>query len=388
MTSKKINKERVKIAKEQPWWLSKMDKLLNLGERSAPAYVYDLEEVTTRALEFKKLSSVNRVYYAVKANSNPRIIKHLYKLGLYFDCVSIDEVKLVLKVLPGQESRILFTPNFASLEEYRFALRKKILITLDNRYLLDNFPKVFAKQKIALRLEVEEGRGHHQYAKTGHESKFGLPLFDLPQVLAICAKHKIEVIGLHGHVGSGILDAKNWAITATYLAKEAQKIPTISFLDIGGGFGIPADNKKALDFLAIEKKLQAFRKKYPNYQLWVEPGRFLVARAGVILAKMTQLKEKGDKTYLGLEIGMNALIRPALYGAFHRIENLTNYAEAKTVVADIVGPICESGDFLGQDRKLPKSSAGDIFLIENCGAYGRAMASNYNSRPFLKELFI
>ncbi len=374
----------------KPWWVENQEELLKLAITHSPAYVYKVDEIRKRAKEISILKSVKRTFYAIKANSHPEILKEMYELGYSFDCVSIEELKLILSLFPQASSRILFTPNFAAISEYQFALAQNILVTVDNIYLLETFPEVFKEKPIILRLDPSQGQGHHRYTQTaGDGSKFGLPILDLHKAKAICKQYKIAIVGLHAHVGSGILDATNWARTAHFLAGYISDLPEVRFIDLGGGFGVQENYEMAnLDFYQIQEHLALFQKQYQRLELWIEPGRFLVARSGILLAKMTQIKKKQDKTYIGLEVGMNALIRPALYEAYHRIENLSRLFDTNKITADIVGPICESGDFLGYKRLVAEPKHGDIFVIDACGAYGRTMASNYNNRTIPAEIFI
>jgi diaminopimelate decarboxylase/aspartate kinase len=161
----------------------------------------------------------------------------------------------------------------------------------------------------------------------------------------------------------------------------------VEILDLGGGLGVPEkEGDSVLDLNALDETLAAVHAAYPDLQLWLEPGRFLVSAAGVLLVTVNQLKGKHGTRYLGVSTGMNSLIRPALYGAYHRIVNLSRLGEPATELATIVGPICETGDRLGRDRYLPVTNEGDILLIANAGAYGRAMSSNYNLRAPAPEL--
>jgi bifunctional diaminopimelate decarboxylase / aspartate kinase len=199
----------------------------------------------------------------------------------------------------------------------------------------------------------------------------------------------VVVFGLHAHTGSGIIDIQNWTETAAQLGQLAKQLGTVTTLNIGGGFGVPDSNHRArLDLAALDNALLAFKAANPGISLWIEPGRYLVAVAGVLLARVTQLKQKGAQGYIGIATGMNALIRPALYGAFHEIVNLTRLAEPHVGSYDVVGPICESGDVLGHDRLLPESREGDVLLIANTGAYGRSMASSYNLRQPPDEIVL
>jgi diaminopimelate decarboxylase/aspartate kinase len=192
----------------------------------------------------------------------------------------------------------------------------------------------------------------------------------------------VRIVGLHAHTGSGILDVANWTETGTLLAELAARFPDVAVVDLGGGIGVPEQAAQGgIDLKALDAGVASLRQRFPRIEFWMEPGRFLVARAGVLLAKVTQLKSKGDVRYVGIATGMNSLIRPALYGAHHDIRNLTRLGEPLTDKVTVVGPICESADLLGSDRWLPPTREGDVLLIANCGAYGYAMGSNYNRRP-------
>jgi diaminopimelate decarboxylase/aspartate kinase len=169
----------------------------------------------------------------------------------------------------------------------------------------------------------------------------------------------------------------------------AERIGSISVLNIGGGLGVPAHpGEVALDIVALDRALNEVKAAYPHYQLWMEPGRYLVADAGVLLARVTQLKTKGGFHYLGLDTGMNSLIRPALYDAWHKIVNLTRLGTPATALYQVVGPICESGDILGTDRRLPVAQEGDVILIAQAGAYGKVMSSHYNLRDEADEIVL
>jgi len=198
-----------------------------------------------------------------------------------------------------------------------------------------------------------------------------------------------RVVGLHSHSGSGILDIANWEETADLLCELARRFPDVTAVDVGGGLGVPerADQDE-FDLGQLDTALGRIKAGHPHLDFWLEPGRYLVAQAGVLLARVTQLKSKGDTTYVGVATGMNSLIRPALYGAYHEIVNLTRVDDPATVQANIVGPICESGDILGHDRMLPPCLTGDVLLVANAGAYGHAMSSRYTLREPAEELCI
>jgi diaminopimelate decarboxylase/aspartate kinase len=215
----------------------------------------------------------------------------------------------------------------------------------------------------------------------GEHSKFGIPLFELDELARLSESLGVRIVGLHAHTGSGIFSVRNWIETAELLAGLRERFPDVRTLDLGGGLGVPErPGELPLDLAELNKALEAVRKAQPGLEVWLEPGRFIVAEAGVLLAQVTQLKGKGEFSYVGVATGMNSLIRPALYGSHHEIVNLTRLDEPATETCNIVGPICESGDQLGVDRLLPPTREGDILLIANAGAYGRAMSSNYNLR--------
>ena len=241
-----------------------------------------------------------------------------------------------------------------------------------------------------LRIDPGSGAGHHKFVSTaGNESKFGIPRTDLNEALSLCKQHHINVIGLHSHSGSGILTPELWESTALLLTSLLEQFPSAHIINLGGGLGVadkPGQQNLNMDML--DSALLSIKSRFKNISFWMEPGRYFVSDAGVILAKVTQCKEKGKVHFVGVETGMNSLIRPALYGAYHEIVNLTRLEEDKVGLAHIVGPICESGDTLGYDRPLPKTYENDILLIANAGAYGHSMSSHYNLRPPAQEIVI
>jgi diaminopimelate decarboxylase/aspartate kinase len=197
------------------------------------------------------------------------------------------------------------------------------------------------------------------------------------------------VTGLHAHTGSGHFEIDAWTEVAATLAGVAARFPAVRVLDLGGGLGVPDKAGRApVDLAGLGRALAEFRRREPRFALWLEPGRYLVAAAGVLLARVTQLKGKGATRYVGVATGMNSLIRPALYGAHHEIVNLTRLEDAATEVFEVVGPICESADVLGHERPLPPTVEGDVLLIATTGAYGHSMSSRYNLREPAEELLL
>ena len=374
----------------ETWWRRERDALLALARETTPRYVYSLDAVRAQARALRAIGSVDRWHYALKANPNPAILRVLHEEGFDFECVSLAEIEAVRVALPQlAPERILFTPNFAPREEYAAALAIGARVTLDALHPIEHWGELFSDREIHLRVDLGVGRGHHDKVKTGGAaSKFGVALDEVETFRALARKANVRIVGLHAHLGSGILDANHWRSVYAQLASLAERFTRIESIDIGGGLGVPSrPDEAALDLAALDAALTEVKSAYPQFKLWMEPGRFLVADAGVLLARVTQTKRKGHVHYVGIDAGMNSLIRPALYEAWHEIVNLTRLDEPAAQMVQIVGPICESGDVLGANRRLPECREGDVILVAQAGAYGAAMASRYNLRePATEEI--
>jgi diaminopimelate decarboxylase/aspartate kinase len=365
------------------WWRRRRTDLLALTAEESPLYVYDAASLDEAAAAVRGLRAVDRVFYSVKANCFPGVLARFADAGLGFECVSVPELEHVRRLfpeLPGE--RLLFTPNFAPREEYRRAFELGAWVTLDSLHPLREWRGLFAGREVFLRLDPGQGRGHHPHVRTaGVQSKFGIAPEALPEAERLAAACGVRVVGLHAHAGSGIRASGAWGETAAFLGAAAARFPDVRVLDVGGGLGVPErPGQSPLDLEEVDTALLGFKARHPGLELWMEPGRFLVAQAGVLLARVVQVKRKGEVVYVGLETGMNSLIRPALYGAYHPIVNLTRLDEPATLTAHVVGPICETGDVLGRSRRLAPAAEGDVLLIANAGAYGRVMSSWYNLR--------
>ena len=378
-------------ARREPWWRRRGEALLGaLGGRDA-AFVYELEVVRAAARALRALSSLARVHYSVKANPHPDVLRAVRAQGVEFECVSQGEVERVLALFADlAPQQVLFTPNFAPRAEYAWALARGVRVTVDNSFVLDAWGELFRDREIFVRVDTGVGRGHHTHVRTaGSRSKFGVPLAELPALAQQARTLGVRIGGLQAHVGSGIFDVTSWQDTARLLAQAAGAIGGVQVIDVGGGLGVPEHPDQApLDLGKLDTLLTAVRAEHPQLEVWLEPGRFLVAAAGVLLARVTQLKSKAGVRFVGVATGMNSLIRPALYGSYHEIVNLTRADEPANELVSVVGPICESADVLGHDRLLPATREGDVLLIANAGAYGHAMSSQYNLRPPAEELFL
>ena len=367
----------------QAWWQVKRAQLLErLGARDC-AYVYDAASVSVAARELKGLAAVDEVHYAMKANPHGDLLRILAAEDVGFDCVSRGEIEHLLREVPGLDcGRILFTPNFAPRHEYEWALAGGVRVTLDNLHPLKEWPALFAGRDVFVRIDTGRGHGHHQHVRTaGIHSKFGIPLFEVDELDRLARAAGARIVGLHAHTGSGNFAIESWLEVAEALAMLADRFTDVTVLDLGGGFGVPDKaSRQPIDLAGLDVALRAFKARSPRFALWLEPGRYLVAAAGVLLARVTQIKGKGVVKYVGIATGMNSLIRPALYGAHHDIVNLTRIDAPAAEIYEVVGPICESADVLGHDRLLPPTVEGDVLLVANAGAYGRSMSSNYNLR--------
>jgi len=384
---------REEEARARPaWWRTERQRVLEALDGRDSAYLYHLESVREQAGALTGLASVDRVLYSMKANPHSAILGALVECGLGIECVSLAEAEHALASVPALKPEdLLFTPNFAPREEYRRALELGLTVTLDNSWILEHWGADFAGREVFLRLDPGSGLGHHKMVRTaGSNAKFGVPLGELERVARLARAHDVKITGLHAHTGSGIMHPDNWHRTLETLGEAAQELADVRVIDLGGGLGVPdRETELPLDLAALEAGIAGLKQQLVRpVQIWLEPGRFLVSGAGVLAARVTQLKGKGDIRYVGIATGMNSLIRPALYGAWHEIVNLSRLDEPGDRVYNVVGPICETGDILGLDRLLPECCEGDVLLIANAGAYGAAMASRYNLREPAGEIVI
>ncbi len=375
------------------WWQEpgKRRRLLEIAARESAAFVYDAASVRAAAAALQRVASVKRWAYAMKANWHPQILRSVYAAGFTLECVSQGELEHAAATIPELDpGRVLFTPNFAPRDEYRHGFERGVHVTLDNLHPLKMWPDIFRGREIFVRIDPGFGRGHHPHVRTaGLHSKFGVPLTELDELVERAARLGVRVTGLHAHTGSGVFDVHNWTETGTLLAQLAQRFPDVRVVDLGGGIGVPERAGQGdIDLQALDRGVAGLAGKFPHLEFWMEPGRFLVATSGVLVAVVTQLKGKGAMQYVGIATGMNSLIRPALYGSHHDIVNLTRLDEPLSRRVTVVGPICETADQLGADRWLPETQEGDVLLIATCGAYGYAMSSNYNLRPPAAEFVI
>lgn len=374
-----------------PWWERQRDRLIETATKRGSAYVYHLDSVAEAMASLRSLKSVDAVFYSVKANSNPDILRTVDAHGGNFECVSPGEIRRVLDTLPGIDPRrVLFTPNFAPRDEYVWGFEQGVWVTLDNLHPIRHWPEVFRGRDIFVRIDPGVGRGHHEHVRTaGAHSKFGVPLIEVEEFARLAGDADTRVVGLHAHTGSGIFNPYNWEQTGECFGGLLTLFPHARYADLGGGLGIPEKpGETPLDMAELDAAIGRVRQQAPQLQIWLEPGRFIVAGAGALVTCVTQTKGKGAIRYVGVGTGMNSLLRPALYGAYHEIVNLSRLGEPGNEIVNIVGPVCETGDRLGSDRLLPGTREGDVLLIANAGAYGYVMSSRYNLREPASEVAI
>jgi diaminopimelate decarboxylase len=365
------------------------------GEFGTPLYVYHAEKINE---QYNRLLSAfngsdTRFFYAAKALTNINVLKYIRSIGCNVDCSSINEVVLALKA--GYEPQnILYTSNNIAFDEIEAAKDLGVNINIDSLSNLEKFGRKFAHTyPVGMRLRPNIMAGGNLKISTGHEdSKFGVPLEQIGKVLKIVKDTNLFVRGLHIHTGSEIKNVKVFAKGIEVLFEVAQKFPELEFLDLGGGFKIPYEpGEKGTNIeklgRRVKEEFEWFEKKYNRHlQVWFEPGKFLVSDAGYFITKVNVIKPTGRINFAGVDSGMNHLIRPMFYGAYHEIENISN-PNGKEKKYHVVGNICETDTF-AENRSIPEIREGDYLVIRNAGAYCFEMASNYNSRFKPAEILV
>lgn len=359
-----------------------------------PLYVYDTSIIEA---QYKRLMNAFgktnlRLFYACKALTNIQILGYIRELGAGLDAVSINEIKLGIKAGYSPED-IMFTPSCVSLEEIAEAVALGIRINIDNISILEQFAQRFPDKPVGIRINPHIMAGGHQKMSVGHiDSKFGISIHQLPHVLRIVEATGIKVAGLHMHTGSDILNVGVFLAGAEILFNAARSFPDLEFLDFGSGFKVPykeGDIETDVESLGhdFSEMFLSFCKDYGrDLQLIFEPGKFLVSAAGFFFVRTNVVKPTISSVFVGVDSGMNHLIRPMFYDSYHQIVNVTNTDE-KPRIYNVVGYICETDTF-GVNRIIPEVIEGDILCFFNAGAYGYEMASNFNSRLRPAEVMI
>jgi len=370
--------------------------LIELTQRyGTPLYVYDGEKITSQFNAVKSAFSDHkiRIKYAAKALTNISVLKYMKMLGAELDVVSIQEAHIGLRAGFKPED-ILYTPNCVSFKEILEAVDLGLMINIDNISILEQFGHQFHNTiPCCIRLNPHIFAGGNSKISTGHvDSKFGISIYQLPHLLRVIKTNNIRVVGLHMHTGSDILDSDVFLKVAEILFGLARDFPDLKFIDFGSGFKVKyREGDNTTNIFDLGKKLgTAFKQFCSEYgrdlEIWFEPGKYLVSEAGILLVRTNVVKTTPATVFAGVDSGMNHLIRPMMYDAYHDIINISNPGGVSRIYT-IVGYICETDTF-GMDRKLNEVREGDILAIKNAGAYGFSMSSNYNSRLRPAEILI
>ena len=362
--------------------------LLQLAEQfGSPLYVYDAEKIKSQynrlTKAFSKVEKL-RINYAMKALSNVAILQLLKEMGSGLDTVSIQEVQLGLHAGYSPE-RIFYTPNGVSLEEIEEVHAMGVQINIDNLSILEQFGTKHPNVPVCIRINPHVMAGGNTNISVGHiDSKFGISIHQLPHLVRIVENTKMNIVGIHMHTGSDILDIEVFLYAAEILFDAARNFKNLEFLDFGSGFKVPYkkdDIETDIEELGkkLSKRFNAFCSEYgKELTLIFEPGKFLVSEAGSFLVKVNVIKQTTSTVFAGVDSGFNHLIRPMLYGSQHHIDNISN-PKGKERFYSVVGYICETDTF-ANNRKISEIKEGDILSFRNAGAYCYSMASNYNSR--------
>lgn len=352
-----------------------------------PLYVYDGNTIVKKLNILKNAFKGQKlqIKYAAKSLTNISILKLLKEQGIGLDTVSIQEAKLGLHV-GFQPQQIIFTPNCVSFNEIKEAVELGLVINIDNLSMLEQFGNTYGNSvPCCIRLNPHILAGGNAKIQVGHiDSKFGISILQARHILRIVKSYQLKISGLHMHTGSDILEAEVFLRGAEILFDIAKDFPDLEFIDFGSGFKVAykeGDITTNLEDLG-EKLGTAFKNFCKEYgrelEIWFEPGKFLVSESGFLFVNVNVIKQTPATAFVGVDSGMNHLIRPSLYDAYHEIINISNPTGIPRVYS-VVGYICET-DTLGADRKMNEVKEGDILAIKNAGAYGFMMSSNYNSR--------
>ena len=378
------------------------------SEFGTPLYVYNERIIRDR---MHKVNQVITKYpytanYSVKANTNVNILKLALDEGINCDAMSVGEIEMLLKA-GFPKDRIFFIPNNVSEEELIYAIKKGIITSLDSLAQLELFGQCCCdlnirdeKRLCAVRINPGIGAGHCEKVVTGgKKTKFGIAQEDIPEIFQIAGTYHLTIAGINQHIGSGFMEPTPYLEAVKNFLTIALEFKNLKFIDFGGGYGIPyhkLDDEKEYPIeefkKALEPILDDFVKKYGSAPMFKsEPGRYCVAEGSVLFGRVHAVKQNAGHIYAGTDVGMNVLVRPSMYDSWHDIEVIRSgktVSRENLIVQTVCGNICESGDLLAKERKLPAMQRGDLACILDTGAYGYSMCSTYNSRPRPAEVLI
>ncbi len=380
----------------------------SLAERfGTPLYLYSASTIRERMRAFERAfrKVPHTVCYSVKANSNLSILRLLARMGCGFDVVSGGELERVLRVSRSASKKVVFSGVGKTPDEMRAAIEADVLLfNVESKSelwaLAECAARAKKKARIALRVNPDVPAETHPYISTGlHQHKFGIPIEDARRLYTQAAEmESLEIAGVSVHIGSQITDVKPFAATMERVAELTRALRAdghaIRYIDAGGGLGIAYENHSLPGFaeqVASYAEAVLTPLKGLKVHLLLEPGRSIVGPAGALITRLLYKKTNGKKTFLVVDAAMNDLLRPSLYRAHHEIVPVraANASEGNSQeTVDVVGPICETGDFFARDRELPVTQEGDLLALLDTGAYGMVLASNYNTRPRPAEVLV
>ena len=383
--------------KENGYFIQNQSVNSLIEQFGSPLYVYDgqkiEEQIASMKDAFKEVDV--KLKFACKALTNINILNLMLKNGVDIDAVSIEEIKLALHA-GFQPSQIQYTPSGVAFSEIEEAVELGIRLNIDSLQLLEKVGETYgSKLPVAIRLNPSIMAGGNLKISTGHaDSKFGIPIDYIDQIVELVEKYDLKIVGLHQHNGS---DFKDGSVIVTAMKKSievAEKyFHDLQFIDMGSGFKVAyheEDHITEIHELAksVVKEFHDFQERYGRkIELWFEPGKFLVSESGTFLMTCNVVKHNPNRNFVHVDSGLNHLIRPMMYDSYHEILNVSNLDDSQTENYDVVGYICET-DTMGKDRKLPVVKPGDIIAMKNAGAYCFSMSSNYNSRIKPAEVLV
>ncbi len=381
-----------RVRRLEDWNASELETLLE--SYGSPLYVLDLDRVRENARRLTAAFPDADVLYALKANALGDVLEAVVDEGVGLECASAGEVQRALEAgTSGEDVHYTAVNPPATDLDYvveQWRAEPELTVTAGSADTIDRLAERGYDGRLCLRVNPGIGAGHHEKVRTGANAKFGVPAERAVDVLADAADRGFDVVGIHAHVGSGVsgdaLDAhREFVSRMGELARSvSEAVGGLEFVDVGGGFGVPYREDEAP--LDLESVAEATRSALGEFDatLTIEPGRYFVADAGVLLTHVNTVKEARETTVVGVDAGMTTLLRPAMYDSYHPIRNVTaELVDDERAIGDqtVAGPICESSDVFCTDRPFASSERGDVLAIGNAGAYGYEMANQYNSRP-------
>ena len=373
-------------------------KVTEIAERfGTPCYVTDEQRVRENYRNVYNAFSQymdTEIHYACKANTNLAILSILRQEGSGIDAVSIGEVKTCLKAGIPKE-KIMYTGVNVSDQELKEVVESGVMINLDSLSELERLAHIKTGIPVSFRVTPGVGSGHGDKVITGNKgAKFGVPKERIVEAYLRAQDLGFIPTGIHAHIGSGGQSVEPFIDEASVLAEIINQLSDagidLGFVDIGGGIGVPyKPNEEEMDLQEMACEVtDVFQQETDVKKIILEPGRYIICDATILLTRCVDVKDAVTKKYIGVDAGFNTLIRPAMYDSFHYIQNGSRFGKAGVARYDIAGPICETGDYLGHDRVLPETHEGDVMVVYNAGAYGFSMSSNYNSRPLCAEVLV